>query len=114
MKRKPARRSRSNCSAPTAKAATNTRRLPPPSANARTRSKTRTRRKAERPGARLATVGDVSDAPHVKICGITNLPDAELAVELGAWTLGMIFYEGSPRQCSALAAQEVAARLRRS
>jgi phosphoribosylanthranilate isomerase len=55
----------------------------------------------------------MSDAPRVKICGITNLPDAELAVELGAWALGMIFYEGSPRQCSPVAAQEIAARLRR-
>jgi phosphoribosylanthranilate isomerase len=53
------------------------------------------------------------DALRVKVCGITNLVDAELAVELGAWTLGMIFYEGSPRQCSPLAAQEIAARLRR-
>src|ERR1700734_2841532 len=55
----------------------------------------------------------MSDAPRVKICGITNLPDAELAVELGAWALGMVFYEGSPRQCSIVAAQEIAARLRR-
>jgi phosphoribosylanthranilate isomerase len=55
----------------------------------------------------------MSDAPRVKICGITSLPDAELAVELGAWALGMIFYEGSPRQCSPLAAQEIAARTRR-
>jgi phosphoribosylanthranilate isomerase len=36
----------------------------------------------------------------VKICGITRLSDAELAVELGAWALGMIFYENSPRRCS--------------
>ncbi|MGD0454234.1 MAG: phosphoribosylanthranilate isomerase [Solirubrobacteraceae bacterium] len=55
----------------------------------------------------------MSDAPRVKICGITNLPDAELAVELGAWTLGMIFYEGSPRQCSPAEAQAIAAALRR-
>jgi phosphoribosylanthranilate isomerase len=54
-----------------------------------------------------------SDAPRVKICGITNLADAELAVELGAWTLGMIFYEGSPRQCSPAEAQVIAATLRR-
>jgi phosphoribosylanthranilate isomerase len=49
----------------------------------------------------------------VKICGITNIEDAELAVELGAWTLGMIFYEGSPRRCSLVAAQQIGARLRR-
>ncbi len=53
------------------------------------------------------------DAPRVKICGITNLPDAELAVELGAWALGMIFYEGSPRQCSPVQAQAITAALRR-
>jgi len=51
--------------------------------------------------------------PKVKICGITNLEDAELAVELGAWALGMIFYEGSPRRCSPAEAQRIAARLRR-
>jgi phosphoribosylanthranilate isomerase len=55
----------------------------------------------------------MSDAPRVKICGITNLVDAELAVELGAWALGMIFYEGSPRQCSLAEAQAIAAALRR-
>ena len=53
------------------------------------------------------------EAPRVKICGITNLADAELAVELGAWALGMVFFEASPRQCSPIAAQEIAARLRR-
>jgi phosphoribosylanthranilate isomerase len=55
----------------------------------------------------------MSDAPRVKICGITNLPDAELSVELGAWALGMIFYEGSPRQCSPAEAQAITAALRR-
>lgn len=49
----------------------------------------------------------------VKICGITNLEDAELAVDLGAWALGMIFYEGSPRRCSLAEAQRIVARLRR-
>jgi phosphoribosylanthranilate isomerase len=51
--------------------------------------------------------------PRVKICGITNLPDAEMAVELGAWALGMIFYDGSPRRCSPAEAQVITATLRR-
>jgi phosphoribosylanthranilate isomerase len=55
----------------------------------------------------------VAGAPRVKICGITNLCDAELAAELGAWALGMIFFEGSPRRCSVSEAQRIAARLRR-
>lgn len=51
--------------------------------------------------------------PRVKICGITNLEDAEMALELGAWALGMIFFPGSPRRCSAIEAQRIAAVLRR-
>jgi phosphoribosylanthranilate isomerase len=52
-------------------------------------------------------------APRVKICGITTLADGQLATELGAWALGMIFYEGSPRRCSLAEAQLIAATLRR-
>jgi phosphoribosylanthranilate isomerase len=62
-------------------------------------------------GAELA--GGERASPKVKVCGITNLADAELAVELGAWTLGMIFYEGSPRRCSPAEAQVICAALRR-
>jgi phosphoribosylanthranilate isomerase len=50
---------------------------------------------------------------RVKICGLTNVPDAELAGELGAWALGMIFYEGSPRRCSPEQARLICAALRR-
>jgi phosphoribosylanthranilate isomerase len=51
--------------------------------------------------------------PNVKICGITRLEDAELAVELGAWAVGMVFYEPSPRRCSIEEAGRIAAVLRR-
>jgi phosphoribosylanthranilate isomerase len=49
----------------------------------------------------------------VKVCGITNLDDAELAVALGAWAVGMIFYKGSPRRTSVEQAQRIGAALRR-
>ncbi len=52
-------------------------------------------------------------SPHVKICGITRLEDAELAAELGAWAVGMIFYERSPRACSMDEALRIATALRR-
>jgi phosphoribosylanthranilate isomerase len=51
--------------------------------------------------------------PRVKICGLTNLADAEAAVGMGAWAVGMIFYSGSPRQCSLEAAGAITAALRR-
>jgi phosphoribosylanthranilate isomerase len=50
---------------------------------------------------------------RVKICGLTNLEDAEAAVAMGAWALGMIFAEGSPRRCAPEQAQRIAAALQR-
>ena len=52
-------------------------------------------------------------APQVKICGVTRLEDAELAVELGAWAIGMVFYEPSPRRCSREQALRITSALRR-
>jgi phosphoribosylanthranilate isomerase len=59
------------------------------------------------------TLPPAAAAPKVKVCGITNLEDAELAVELGAWALGMIFFAGSPRGCSLAEARRIVAALRR-
>ena len=50
---------------------------------------------------------------RVKVCGTTNLADAELAADLGAWAVGMIFYPPSPRACRETDAVEIAAALRR-
>jgi phosphoribosylanthranilate isomerase len=50
---------------------------------------------------------------RVKVCGVTRLEDAELAAELGAWAVGMVFYAPSPRACSIAEAQRIAAALRR-
>lgn len=52
-------------------------------------------------------------APKVKVCGVTRLQDAELAVELGAWAVGMVLYERSPRRCSTSEALRIAGALRR-
>lgn len=47
----------------------------------------------------------------VKICGITNLEDARIAVENGADFLGFNFYHGSPRYIAPGAARDIATKL---
>jgi phosphoribosylanthranilate isomerase len=50
---------------------------------------------------------------RVKFCGITNLDDAAEAVQLGAWAVGLIHYDGSPRYCEPEVAVEIGAAFRR-
>jgi phosphoribosylanthranilate isomerase len=50
---------------------------------------------------------------QVKICGITTSEDAELATGLGAWALGMILWDGSPRACPPDSAEEIGAAFKR-
>ena len=50
---------------------------------------------------------------RVKVCGIAELDDARLAVELGAWAVGMVFHPESPRACDPGTAEEIGAELRR-
>jgi phosphoribosylanthranilate isomerase len=50
---------------------------------------------------------------RVKICGVTDLDDAAEAVRLGAWAIGLIHYDRSPRFCEPGVAAEVGAAFRR-
>jgi phosphoribosylanthranilate isomerase len=52
-------------------------------------------------------------APKIKFCGMTRVEDAELAVELGAWAVGMVFHRESPRNCPQDLAAEIGATLKR-
>ena len=50
---------------------------------------------------------------RVKICGVTNLEDGREAVRLGAWALGLIHHEDSPRFCEPAVAAQIGSELRR-
>ncbi|HEX5929109.1 MAG TPA: phosphoribosylanthranilate isomerase [Solirubrobacterales bacterium] len=50
---------------------------------------------------------------RVKFCGITNLDDAAEAVQLGAWAIGLIHFDGSPRDIDAAEAARIGAAFRR-
>jgi phosphoribosylanthranilate isomerase len=50
---------------------------------------------------------------RVKFCGITNLDDAAEAVLLGAWAIGLIHHEESPRAVDPAVAARIGAAFRR-
>jgi phosphoribosylanthranilate isomerase len=50
---------------------------------------------------------------RVKICGVTSVEDAELAVSCGAWAVGMIFHRDSPRLCDRETAAAIGTALKR-
>jgi phosphoribosylanthranilate isomerase len=50
---------------------------------------------------------------RVKLCGITNLDDARLCADAGAWALGMIFWPDTARHCEVEEAERIADELRR-
>jgi phosphoribosylanthranilate isomerase len=50
---------------------------------------------------------------RVKVCGVAELDDARLAVELGAWAVGMVFHPESPRAVDPGTAELIGNELRR-
>jgi phosphoribosylanthranilate isomerase len=50
---------------------------------------------------------------RVKVCGITRLEDAQLAAELGAWAIGFIMWQRSPRAVEEARAAGIARAMRR-
>jgi phosphoribosylanthranilate isomerase len=55
----------------------------------------------------------MADAPRIKLCGITSLDDARLAVDAGAWAVGCILWPPSPRACDPTEAARIATALHR-
>jgi phosphoribosylanthranilate isomerase len=55
----------------------------------------------------------IARPPRVKFCGITEPEDAETAVSLGAWAVGMILWPGSKRSVSVTRAAEISSVLKR-
>ncbi|HEX8074265.1 MAG TPA: phosphoribosylanthranilate isomerase [Thermoleophilaceae bacterium] len=50
---------------------------------------------------------------RIKICGVARAEDALHAAELGAWAVGLIFHEPSPRACPVEVAEQIGIELKR-
>lgn len=50
---------------------------------------------------------------RVKFCGITRVEDAREAARLGAWAIGLIHHDASPRRVDSEVAAEIGSELRR-
>jgi phosphoribosylanthranilate isomerase len=57
--------------------------------------------------------GSMGSAPRIKLCGITSLDDARLAVDAGAWAIGCVLWPQSPRACDPAEAARIVTALRR-
>lgn len=55
----------------------------------------------------------VERAPRIKFCGITRGEDAEQAVSLNAWAIGLNLWPGSKRHVDAAVAESIARSVRR-
>jgi phosphoribosylanthranilate isomerase len=55
----------------------------------------------------------MGSAPRIKLCGLTSLDDARLAVDAGAWAIGCILWPQSPRACDPAEAARIVTALRR-
>jgi phosphoribosylanthranilate isomerase len=55
----------------------------------------------------------LSTMTKVKVCGMTNLADAEHAAARGAWAIGLIHHRDSPRYVEPEVAEEIGAALKR-
>jgi phosphoribosylanthranilate isomerase len=54
-----------------------------------------------------------TDVTRIKLCGITTLDDARMAVDAGAWAVGCILWPQSPRMCDPAEAARIVAAVRR-
>ena len=59
----------------------------------------------------ISAQDDRAEMTWIKICGMTNLEDALIAVDAGADAVGFVFYEKSPRCVSVETAREICAKL---